>query len=349
MVERLSIADAVKEIHEGRNAGGMPPTPSPDEEALANGAESGVELDEEDRGEEPFEEALETSSGEAESGEVSQESFEEEPALYAVKVDGEEKHVPLDELLRSYSYQSAQDRRQRELAEERKRFEAEQAETAQLREQYVSQIGMIEQEYQRLDQVKVEYPPEEMYQSDPMEYLKRVDEARRQEAALQAGKEELVRQHQMRAQAAEMDLARRKQAEAAKLMEMIPSWGDDAVKQQEQTACRAFVKSYGYSDEDCNQIVDSRLGKFIYDAWKLHSAAEKGSKKMRSKPPKVIRGSDKVPQQRSGGSREQKAVAEATKRFDAVNRPGNALEAARAAAQEIEAKRRLASAQQRRR
>ena len=66
--------------------------------------------------EEPEEEAEEES--EAESEEPDEEA--EEELLYAVKVDGSEQEVTLDELMKGYSRQSDYTKKTQELAEGRK-------------------------------------------------------------------------------------------------------------------------------------------------------------------------------------------------------------------------------------
>ena len=66
------------------------------------------------------------------------EEVDEEPAetLYTVKVDGKEVEVNLEEALKGYQRQEAFTKRSMELAEQRKAFAAEAAETKQLRDAY---------------------------------------------------------------------------------------------------------------------------------------------------------------------------------------------------------------------
>ena len=66
----------------------------------------------------------------------------EEELLYAVKVDGSEQEVTLDELMKGYSRQSDYTKKTQELAEGRKAIE-------QLYAQYNSEIHALQQERQQ--------------------------------------------------------------------------------------------------------------------------------------------------------------------------------------------------------
>ena len=68
------------------------------------------------------EEALEAESeeDEAEEEELDEDEVEEESEVYAVKVDGEELEVTLEELVNGYSRQSDYTKKTQEISEQRK-------------------------------------------------------------------------------------------------------------------------------------------------------------------------------------------------------------------------------------
>jgi hypothetical protein len=73
----------------------------------------------------------------------------EEIDVYTIRVDGEDVDVTLDELQKGYSRQQAFTKRSQELAEQRRAFEAEQAETKQLRDTYAQQLELLTQQIQQ--------------------------------------------------------------------------------------------------------------------------------------------------------------------------------------------------------
>ena len=96
-------------------------------------------LEEESEGE--SEESEEVEEDDEEEAEESDEE-EEEELLYAVKVDGEEQEVSLDELLKGYSRQSDYTRKTQDLSTERKEMES-------LQEKYNSEMAQIQAERQQ--------------------------------------------------------------------------------------------------------------------------------------------------------------------------------------------------------
>ena len=130
--------------HRDRRAGRArePQQPEPEayepEEENAE-ATSEEEYAEDDEGEDAYE---------ADDG----EEYDEEPRGYTVKVDGQEVEVTLDELQNGYSRQQAYTKRSMELAEQRKAFEAEQAETRQIRDAYAQQLDQLAAQIQQTTQ-----------------------------------------------------------------------------------------------------------------------------------------------------------------------------------------------------
>ena len=103
-------------------------------------ATSEEEYAEDDEGEDAYE---------ADDGE---EYDEEPPEVYTVKVDGQDVEVTLEELQSGYSRQQAYTKRSMELAEQRKAFEAEQAETRQIRDAYAQQLDQLAAQIQQTTQ-----------------------------------------------------------------------------------------------------------------------------------------------------------------------------------------------------
>ena len=155
--------------------------PEETEEVSEESEEDSLEASDEDDSEEDSEEPDES------------EEEDEEELLYAVKVDGAEQEVTLDELLKGYSRQSSYTKRTQQLAEDRKAFETAQQQMAteydsiqQERQAYVNSlqqviegsVGNLEK-YQSTDweRLKVE---------DPMEWTVKREEFREATEKVQA-------------------------------------------------------------------------------------------------------------------------------------------------------------------
>ena len=78
-----------------------------------------------------------------------EEVVEEPQQKYEVKIDGETVEVDLDELRNGYQRQQSFTRKSMELAEQRKAFEQEAAETKQLRDAYAQQLDLLSAQIQQ--------------------------------------------------------------------------------------------------------------------------------------------------------------------------------------------------------
>ena len=149
-------------------------TPETEEAAPTEEEESTEETQDESLEEESEEEAEEES--EAESEESDEE--DEEELLYAVKVDGEEQEVSLDELLKGYSRQSDYTKKTQELSSDRKgmeelqqKYNSEMAQIQAERQQYTEYLNQIvEKSMGGLDKY-ANLDWDRLKESDPIEYV----------------------------------------------------------------------------------------------------------------------------------------------------------------------------------
>ena len=111
------------------------------------------------------------------------EEVEDEETYYTVKIDGEEKDVSADELVKSYQLEQAAQKRMQEAAEIRKNSEAEVAALAQQREQYAQALQSLQAQLDNTGEQPQEYW-DNLYSEDPMEYMRQREAYRdRKEAA----------------------------------------------------------------------------------------------------------------------------------------------------------------------
>tara|TARA_R100000789_G_scaffold44459_1_gene45556 strand:- start:368 stop:1384 length:1017 start_codon:yes stop_codon:yes gene_type:complete len=273
----------------------------PQEEAVSE-----EEPEEEPEGEEPEEEFEEESEeGEEDEGDV-------EELLYAVKVDGEESEVTLDELLNGYSRQSSFTRKTQDLAEQRKEFDNAQqhmaAEYQQIqaeRQQYEATLNSI-LENSNLDKfANVDW--ETLKMTDPLEYM-----TKRQEQ--QDGKEKVRELQAQRDQAVanaqvENDrLFQQAKAENAKfLVEAIPELQDPEEQPKLISELRVFGLEQGFSEEELNGLIDWRSIVVLDKARRYDEIqnADLKTKKVKNKPRVVRSGSSAT---RSEGSKKTRTA-----------------------------------------
>ena len=273
----------------------------PQEAAVSEG-----EPEEEPEGQEPEEEfEEEPEEGEEDEGDV-------EELLYAVKVDGEESEVTLDELLKGYSRQSSFTRKTQELAEQRKAFDNAQQQMAteyhQIqaeRQQYEATLNNI-LENSNLDKfANVDW--ETLKMTDPLEYMTKRQEqqdAKEKVRELQAQRDQAAANSQ-----AESDrLYSQSKAENAKfLVEAIPEFQDPEKQPKLISDLRKFGLGQGFSEEELNGLIDWRSIVVLDKARRYDQIqnADLKTKKVKNKP-RVVRSGSSVT--RSEGSKKTRTA-----------------------------------------
>ena len=238
-------------------------------------------------------EPVEEDSEEAESED--EEPEDDEELLFAVRVDGEEQEVTLDELLKGYSRQSAFTKKTQDLAEERKQIEALQTQYNQdmqqiqaERQQYAQHLQQII-ENSGLDQyANVDW--ERLKTEDPIAFLEKKEEFRE-------AQEKIVRvqQHQQQATARNQAEAQQQWQESVNqehvaLVEKLPEWGDPDKQKTLAGELRSYASSQGFQDAEIESMIDHRSF-IILNKARLYDELQKSdpkTKKIRNKP-RVIR------------------------------------------------------------
>ncbi len=236
----------------------------------------------------------EEDDSEEESEDEEPEEDEEEP-LYAVRVDGEEQEVTLDELLKGYSRQSAFTKKTQDLAEERKQIEALQGQYNQEMQQIQSERQQYSQylqsviENSNLDQfANVDW--ERLKSEDPIEFVTKREELREAQEKIAHVQRE---QHQA---AAKNDAVAKQQwqesvkQEHGKLVEKLPEWGDPVKQKELAGELRSYASSVGFQEAEIESLIDHRSF-IVLNKARLYDELQKSNpkaKKLKNKP-KVIR------------------------------------------------------------
>jgi len=253
--------------------------------------------EEEESTEETQDETPEEESEEEESEEGEEPEEDEEDLLYAVKIDGEEQEVTLEELTKGYSRQSSYTRKSQELAEHRKEFET-------AKEQMVGEYNQIQQErtqyVQALQQLMENQMGalgqwndvnwEQMKNEDPIEYVTKKEEYREAQDNFNKVQQEQQRVQQISMADNQKQHQEMVQREFKALVDVLPEWGEPEKQKSLAKDLKSYATDSGFSKEEIDALVDHRsllmLRKaFLYD--RLQKTDVKG-KKLKNKP-RVVR------------------------------------------------------------
>jgi hypothetical protein len=239
--------------------------------------------------------------GEPEADEDATEAVEDAPERHAVKANGQDYEVTLDELKQTFSLRKDLDRGRSENVAERKKIGEEVAQLQQERNNYLEVVQTLQQ---NLAEQGLEDPPDDLYQSDPVEFLRQKDVVRtRREKIQQLDVERnrtLQEQHVQAAQQYSQHLASQKDL----LLQRIPEWADRDVYDREAKEVRDYaVETLGFSPEEVDKSADHRAVAALRKAMQYDQLMAKGlpsiEKKVREAAPTIKQGRTVKPQPKS--------------------------------------------------
>lgn len=188
----------------------------------------------------------------------------DQPQLYAVKSDGTEKQVTLEELKQGYAGQDYIQRRMQEVAALEKDFKQQQ-ETLQKQQQELLQI------YEQAQQTGLQpptAPSKDLFENDPIGYMEakiKYDEDM-QSYNQQMQQIQYVQQQQEAAQqqATQQELAQ----QAEMLKRFIPELSDPQKVEPYRKALVDTGVAYDFSAEEVAGVTDARMVRVLNDAMK---------------------------------------------------------------------------------
>ncbi|QDP54614.1 MAG: putative scaffolding protein [Prokaryotic dsDNA virus sp.] len=238
------------------------------------------------------------------------EEVEDEIEYYTVKIDGEEKSVTADELVKSYQLEQAAQKRMQEAAEIRKNSEVEVAALAQQREQYAQALQSLQAQLDSAGEQPQEYW-DNLYSEDPMEYMRQREAQRDRKDAMEKVKAEQTRIQEEQQQ----ELMQQHQAHLAqqqeKLLEALPEWKDPEVAQKEKQEIVTYAQRVlGFSEQEVSNIADARgvlaiRKAYLYD--ELMAKKPVAQKKVK-KAPKVTKSGKPTTKAQSNANRKKQAL-----------------------------------------
>jgi hypothetical protein len=209
--------------------------------------------------------------------------------LVPIKVDGVESMVTVKEARLGYMRTQDYTRKTTEVAEVRKKLEAQTSAYAQVLERLEEQTKLLTGEDRK--------PDPALRDTDPGEYAAQMADYR----ALVEYRDSIAVEKRRLAEEAQAEFNTKvntvKQEEFGKLLDALPAWKDEGIRTKEQRAIVKFMVNRGYTTEELANLVDSRAILLVREALlynqrktKAGTVVRKGSGKKKPAPALKPRG-----------------------------------------------------------
>lgn len=250
---------------------------------LVNEAEGTAGDSEQEPGTE--DDATDTAEDVAEELEEAPQTEETEEPKYTVKVNGEEREVPLSDLLNGYSRTEDYKAKTAAVAEERRQVEALKANVeAQTKAEYANQLEEATNLFAQFDPVLQEAQRidwEALKRADPAAYVAAQDAVRERLTAKQQMEQRVAQiraetqQHQ--AQQLEQERAERFDKAAEEIVKLRPELADESQFKAFAGETVEFLKGVGFTGEEIVDALDHRVLTLADKArrWDAYEASRK--------------------------------------------------------------------------
>ena len=218
---------------------------------------------------------------------------ESEETLYDVTVNGINQKVNLNELMKGYSRESDYTKKTMDLSNQRKEVESLQDNLKKefeavksSRNQYAEQLKVLTENLQQQEQ-NIDW--DNLYQTDPAEYVKLKAESDKKKEALNLAQQEQMRIQQEQRAEQEKVYNEYIAKERKILAEKLPVYADKNKSAEFTKRLSNFAKESGYTDQEIAMMVDHRAVLLLADAYRYNQLKKtKLSGNKVNKAPKVV-------------------------------------------------------------
>ena len=219
--------------------------------------------------------------------------LESEEELYDVTINGNKQKVTLDELLKGYSRESDYTKKTQDLGNQRKEVDSMQENlnkeleaVKNSRNQYAENLAKLTN---NLKQEEKNIDWENLYESDPAEYVKLKAESDKRKETIQIAQEEQNRIQQEQRSEQEKIYNDYIANERKILSEKLPVYADKEKGAELTKNLSNFAKESGYSDKEISMMVDHRAVLLLVDAYRYNQLKKtKLADKKVNKAPRVV-------------------------------------------------------------
>lgn len=220
-------------------------------------------------------------------------STESEETLYDVTVNGNNQKVNLNELMKGYSRESDYTKKTMDLSNQRKEVESLQDNLKKefeavksSRNQYAEQLKVLTENLQQQEQ-NIDW--DNLYQTDPAEYVKLKAESDKKKEALNLAQQEQMRIQQEQRAEQEKVYNEYIAKERKILAEKLPVYADKNKSAEFTKRLSSFAKESGYTDQEIAMMVDHRAVLLLADAYRYNQLKKtKLSGNKVNKAPRVV-------------------------------------------------------------
>jgi len=260
------------------------------EELEATKSEKEGEVDLEKDNDDPLMEDVDVNEEVVDNEEAISES---EETLYDVTVNGINQKVNLNELMKGYSRESDYTKKTMDLSNQRKEVESLQDNLKKefeavksSRNQYAEQLKVLTENLQQQEQ-NIDW--DNLYQTDPAEYVKLKAESDKKKEALNLAQQEQMRIQQEQRAEQEKVYNEYIAKERKILAEKLPVYADKNKSAEFTKRLSNFAKESGYTDQEIAMMVDHRAVLLLADAYRYNQLKKtKLSGNKVNKAPKVV-------------------------------------------------------------
>jgi len=174
---------------------------------------------------------------------------------FKVKVNGEEREVPLSELLKGYQLESDYRIKTSQTAEQARAAQAQFAQAQAMQQHYGQQL----QQYQaRLAQMQPAQPDPALIDSDPVNYLRQQQAWQAWQGQMTQAQAESEALYAQQAQQAQQFANRRLSAEAQALAKALPEFADSTKAPATKAEIAKYLVKAGFSEQEVGGVADHR-------------------------------------------------------------------------------------------
>ena len=265
------------------NAAGKPYDPKTGRLISTKAKEPEVEPEGEPEGEEETE--TEVAEQKAKDGE---ELTAKEVRLLKVKLDGIEEELPEDEVVKGYQRQKDYTQKTQALAEERRKFEAEERAAVRAeRQAYAERMQVIEEAIAALTQSSEPNWEQRARELAPDEFAAEFTAWQANSKRLAVARQERERVMAIHEQDMQRERQARLQAADERLGTLIPEWKDPEKGKVLKADLIAYAKSIGFSDDDLAAVDDDKPLLILHKA-RLWDESQKRRPKVEEKLERAI-------------------------------------------------------------
>ena len=224
--------------------------------------ESGEEPADEDNQTDPEEVPEDEEPEEEEQQEDLEEEEEDEEAesnvqKFQVRSDGEYLEVSLDELISGYSRQSSFTKKSQALAEERKGYENELAESREMRAQALQILENAKSAQTQTPEKDATYW-QDLKDTDPMQFMLERDAVREEQFQAQMREQQIQTLRAQEDAEQKANLEKYVDSQRGVLKELVPEWDDKKVADAEKKLILDYGLGIGFDQSELDQAFDAR-------------------------------------------------------------------------------------------